>query len=384
MLLKQLLNSPQTSSSLLVYEPFRELDRLELVREVIGLANADAEGPRHILFGVNPAAVDGDGVIGIPDGVAAELKKAHRLVSMLVQPMLDLAFIYDRINGKLVGALEIDGCEFGPYFVGEDYTDALSRGQSWVREGRNLRTVDRGQLPKDRPLEEPAKPALLPEHVDVTVGFNDEPDCQFLEMPVPDTSNPPFAEEIAGANKSSTIGKVIKDTVSTVTTQILRLGKGSASDANETGVIEHAGKIYADAQKHYYFEEKAVKLELCIRNGGEVAIDDATIEFGFPRIPDFDIADRVYLSPFDKRSASSNNGAGYPLVEGRDDAIFVRSEINALAAGSTKPVLRCPLRMAVGPGMQGRKLGIQYILRGPDNNVLSKGGLKIRFGQVGA
>ena len=63
MLLKQLLNSPRTSSNLLVCDPFAELDRHALVREVIGLANADVDGPRNILFGVNPAAVEGDGIV---------------------------------------------------------------------------------------------------------------------------------------------------------------------------------------------------------------------------------------------------------------------------------------------------------------------------------
>lgn len=389
MILKELVNSPITSSSLVVYDPFREFDRHELVSEVIGLANADADGPRTILFGVNPAPIDGSGIVGIPAGVAAELKKAHRLVSALIEPTLDLAFVYDRINGKLVGALEIDGCDFGPYFVGQDFSDTLARGQCWVREGRNLRAVERADLMQNTTPEEPAKPELSPDHVEVSVGFNDQPDCQYVEIPIPDTSNPPFAQEQESESKRSTIGQVIKDTVSTVTTQMLRIRKGGAAilvegtpDGSATGVTEHVGKIYADAQSHYYFEEKAVKLELCIQNSGEMAIDDATIEFGFPRIPDFDVADRIHVSPFDKRSANRTNNTGYPEVERREDAIVVRSDVKSLAPGSTIPALRCPLRMAVGPGMQGKKLGIKYVLRASDKKILGKGGLKIRFDQV--
>ena len=92
-------------------DPFQAFDRENLVKEVVGLANAQLEGPRHILFGVNPGGMNGN-IVGIPNDAIGDLKRAHRLISSLVEPLLDLAFIFDCINGKLVGALEIDGCEF--------------------------------------------------------------------------------------------------------------------------------------------------------------------------------------------------------------------------------------------------------------------------------
>lgn len=395
MLLQQLLKSPRTSSGLLVCEPFRTPDREELVREVIGLANADVEGPRYILFGVNPGAIEGDGVVGVPDELVRDLKRAHRLVSTLVEPSLALAFTFDRINGKLVGALEIDDCEYGPYFVGQDFGESLARGQCWVREERSLREVARAELCGGTAAAADPKPSLLPEQVEISVGFNDKPDCHFLELPIPDTSNPPFSDHPApessgqqrvakqADDKRTTIGQVIKETVNTVTTQILGLRHAAATgNGSDTAMTEDAGQIYADAQNHYYFEERAVRLELCIRNRGDVALEDVTIEFGFPRVPDFDVADRIYLSPFDKRSPNEIRNMGYPEVEGREDAIFARSVIDTLEPGATRPALDCPLRLAVGPGMQRRKLGIRYTLRGPDNRALAKGALKVRFGEV--
>ena len=138
MLLKQLIESPMTSSKLLVCDPFREHDQEELVKEVIGLANADVVGPRNILFGVNAGALDGGRIVGIPDNAMADLKKAHRIISALIDPVLHLAFIYDRINGKLVGTLEIDGCDDRPYIVGQNYSENLTRGQCWSRRNREL------------------------------------------------------------------------------------------------------------------------------------------------------------------------------------------------------------------------------------------------------
>ena len=73
---------------------------------------------------------------------------------------------------------------------------------------------------------------------------------------------------------------------------------------------------------------------------------------------------------------------GYPDVERRRDAIFVRNQIGAVAPGDAQEALRCPLRLAVGPRMQGRKLAVLYKLRGPQEQVLGKGRLKIRFGDI--
>ena len=389
MLLKQLLESPRTSSRLLVYDPFREPDREDLVKEVIGLANADVEGPRNILFGVNAGAIEGNGIVGISPSAMADLKQAHRLLSALIEPVLHLAFIFDRINGKLVGALEIDGCDFGPFYVGQDFSKELSRGQCWVRDGRQLRTADRSDLVQNkRPekIEEPAKPAEKPS---IAVGFNDQPDCQLIELPVPDTSNPPFAEEKPDAKKPSKFKQAIKDTVSTVTTQILRLGHASkpalaaGSDQGgielQTEVDENAGKLLTDAQNHYYFEEKAVQLNVMVCNTGTESIKDVRLELGFPRVPDFDVADRLYISPFDKRSPAEIKNLGYPVVKHRDNAIFARRSFSLLAPDRPEQAFRCPLRLAVGPGMQGRKLAILYKLRGPNKEKLGSGRLKIKF-----
>ena len=387
MLLKQLLESPKTSSKLVVYDPFRELDREELVKEVIGLANADVDGPRNILFGVNAAAVDGNGIVGIDEAAMADLKKAYRLLSALIEPTLQLAFIFDMINGKLVGALEVDGCEFGPYFVGQDINGSLNLGQCWMREGWKLNEVERADLMNGKasaPVEEPVQPIEKP---DLTVGFEDDAECELLEVPVPDTSNPPFDD--AETKKTSKFKQAIKDTVGTVTTQILRLGHagqqesgGVSKEGEQTDGCDDADKVLIDAKNHYFYEEKAVHLDICICNRGSENVNDINIELGFPRLPDFDVADRLYTSPFDKRSAAEIKSVGYPTVDRRKNGIYVSSSLRTLSPDRPQPVFRCPLRLAVGPGMQKRKLAIIYKLTGPGEQDLGQGRLKIKFGKV--
>jgi len=389
MLLKQLLESPENSSDLLIYDPFGEINREKLVREVIGLANADVEGPRNILFGVNAGAIDGNSIVGIPESAVGDLKKAHRLLSALIEPVLQLAFVFDRINGKLVGTLEIDGCDFGPYFVGQDLFNSLSLGQCWIREGRNLRAVERSELMGGRAATPVDEPARLIENPDVAIGFNDEPECKLLELSVPDTSNPPFADENSETTKTSKLKQVFKDTVGTVTTQILGLGHAVekkpalvAGKESLTDDCDEAGKVLADARNHYFYEEKALQLNMCVRNNGAEEIKSVSVELGFPQLPDFDVADQLHINPFDKRSAADMRKKGYPEVERNGTAIFVRSSLGALAPTKSEQLFPCAVRMAVGPRMQGRKMAVHYTLRGPNDQMLGSGRLKLKFGQT--
>ncbi|MDJ0699195.1 MAG: ATP-binding protein [Woeseiaceae bacterium] len=383
MLLKQMLVSPTTSSELLVYDAFQSLDRESLVKEVIGLANARVDGPRNILFGVNPGGVNGKKIVGIPDSAVADLKRAHRLVSGLVEPLLDLAFIFDRIDGKLVGALEIDGCEFGPYFLAQDLSDELRRGACWQRDGRELVAIDRHELLNGHArVSEDEEPIALPDKVPMSVGFNDDPDCEFIEVSVPDSSNPPFAEEGAGGEttKSKNVAQALKDTMR-LTTRMLKLATTDESSVGTSGDADDAGKEIAEAaRKHYFYEECAVKLDLCIRNDGDMDIEDLAVELGLPRLPGLDVADRIYTSPFDKRSASAVNQASYPDVEHRDDAIFIRTTIESIAANQTKKLFGPSLRFAVGTKALGKKLAMRFILRAADGRRLCEGRVKIRFG----
>lgn len=376
----------------MVHDPFAAPKREALVKEVIGLANADVAGARYILFGINAAAVEGDGTVGIGEDAIAVLKKAHRLVSDLVSPTLQLAFIFDEINGKTVGALEIDGCDFGPYFVAQDYSDSLSTGECWVRDGYELRAVQRDELTAvarlDEEDDEELESVALPDEIDVAVGIGDDPECDFLEIPVPDTSNPPFELQETDGGAPSRL-KQVMDTVSTVTTQILRLGQGGAAgrsdetagdtDAEES---EAADQILTDAVNHYYYEEKATKLNLSILNRGEEALVGIRLELGFPQAPDFEVVDRLYTSPFDKRSAAEVANQDYPAVKCGDKGVIVRGDLGELAPARAVQAFQTPLRLAVGPGMQKRKIAVLYTLRGPQDQKIANGRLKIRFGKT--
>ena len=389
MLLQQLIQQPMTSSKLVVFDPFRMPEPSELVKEVIGLANADVEGPRYILFGVNPGAIDGSKVVGIKDDAAAALKKAHRVVSAQIEPVVSLAFIFDKINGKLVGALEIDGGEDGPFVPGEDFAADTAGEKTWVREGRELRVVDISDLGSTGAHESTEEtdedaPAELLETPSIDVGFNEESDCDLIELSIPDTSDPPFVGEKESLGDQAGLTETLKSAVHTMTTKIVSLARGRSKDADpdsSTDVVKAAQDLITESENHYYYEEKALQLNFSVLNTGSHPVDDLHIEFGFPKIEDFDIADRIHMSPFDKSSHPATRNQGYPDVERGKKGFIVRNKIGVLQPAVPTPALKCPLRMAVGPGAQKRKMAILYTLR-RGGEIVGEGRLKIMFGKV--
>jgi hypothetical protein len=389
MLLQQLIQQPITSSKLVVCDPFRMPEPAELVKEVIGLANADVDGPRYILFGINAGGMEGSKIVGIKDDAATALKKAHRLISAQIEPVVSLAFIFDRINGKLAGALEIDGGEDGPFVPGEEAAAELSNGQTWVREGRELRVVDISDLgstdaqgstevtDEDAPIEPLETPSI-------DVGFNEEPDCDVIELSIPDTSDPPFVGEKENLGNQAGLTETLKSAVNTMTTKLVGLALGRSKDDDpdsSTDVVKAAQDLITESENHYYYEEKALQLNFSVLNTGSHPVDDLHIEFGFPKIEDFDIADRIHMSPFDKSSHPATRNQGYPDVERGRKGFIVRNRIGVLEPAVPTPALKCPLRMAVGPGAQKRKVAILYTLR-RGGEIVGEGRLKIMFGKV--
>jgi hypothetical protein len=145
--------------------------------------------------------------------------------------------------------------------------------------------------------------------------------------------------------------------------------------------VKAAQDLITESENHYYYEEKALQLNFSVFNTGEHPVDDLQIEFGFPKLDDFEIADQIHMSPFDKSAHPATRNKGYPKVEHARTGIIVRNKIGVLEPAVPMPALRCPIRMAVGPGMQKRKIAVLYTLRRGDE-VIGEGRLKIKFGEV--
>lgn len=388
MLLKQLLQQPRSSPNLLYRDPFINQSPEQLVQEVIGLANTDVDGARYLIFGVNVGSMEGNGIVGITDSVIVDLKKAHRLISALIKPVLQLAFIFDKFDGKVVGALEIDGCDAAPYVVRRDFSKELCAGQSWIREGRQLLAVE------SIDLEQISARVARKQTWAVKIGFDDEPECDHLELNIPDTSNPPSIQAKEQIKKTLDWKASIKNSLGTLNTRMSRIlhvrQHGIEAEFDRRGmdtligIHGNIGNEFTEADDYYFYEEKALKLNLTICNKGEDGLEDVSIKLAFPRTQDFDIADHLYTGPNDERTRLEIEMADYPDVQRNEHATVARASLAYLAPNCSERVFGSALRMAVGPTMRGKKVAIKYTLRAKNKQSPGRGRLKIKFGGVSA
>ncbi|HEY5566107.1 MAG TPA: hypothetical protein VIM81_02540 [Gammaproteobacteria bacterium] len=382
MLLRQLLQQSKGSASVLFRDPFKTFGPEQLVKEVIGLANADLEGPRYVVFGVNPGTMEGTGLVGISEELMADLKKAHRLVSALLKPVLHLAFIYDRIDGKLVGALEVDGCDEAPYVVRQD-ARRLAAGESWIAVNRTLRAG----TPAD--LEQIKSRMARNRRWDVAVGVNGQLGRELMTLEVPGRSDAPSARQKRSVRKTFDWKKAAKDALGTVNTSILRLmhirdhGPDTAFDERGLDTLIDAykgpGNELTEADNYYFFEETALKMNLALCNEGEDLLKDVTIELALPRAADFGVVDRVYSDPEGKRPPARSERSSYPEVRAGKEAFLVRASVGDLVPHQSKQAFECALRLVVGPKMEGKRIAVRYTLRARNRSGHCQGRLKLEF-----
>lgn len=380
MLLKQLLQQTSAAPNLLFRDPFTAIDSEKLVQEVIGLANIDFEGPRYLIFGVNKGAMEGSGIVGIAESAMADLKSAHRLISALVKPLVQLAFIFDKIDGKLVGALEIDGCEEAPFVVRRDYSKNLVGGQSWIRVGRQFRDATAEELDAIRSRNE------VVDNWEIGIGFDEQASTDLLELDIPDTSNPPSKRLKKDIKATLDWKNAAKQTLETLNTSIFELMKtrdGNSREMRTLVDLRGKGGISASAvDNFYYFEEKAVKLNLTICNRGSETLEDLSVSLAFPLPDGFDVADSVHAPADDDGSYANAEGANYPEITRFENGAMTNVTLGTLAPNKPRQVFACPLRLAVGPAMKKNKLAITYTMQAKNKQTTNTGLLKIKFGQV--
>ena len=225
-------------------------------------------------------------------------------------------------------------------------------------------------------------PIVLPDTVSLSIGFNDDPDCDFLEATVPDTSDPPSIAMSDGSVDSLNLTQTLKRRVGTMTAEMLKMARPEKIPATELSDTQDMSVQIAEAvRKHYYLEERAVKIALCVRNDGNFDVQNLTIEISLPRLAGFEVAHRLYTNPFNKSSEAALSKLDYPSVVRKEDAIIVKTRLASLPATRSQPLFGTALRAAVGAEALGRKIALQYVVRRSDGKRVGDGRLKIRLGQ---
>lgn len=368
---------PDAPNRVCRFEPFGRAHREQMIREVLGLANADVQDDRYVVFGAHH---DGDAmnVIGLTDADKKCLEEDSACLRELIEPELDVRVDFAKIDDKPIAIMHLFGCGNPPYIVKETVSERLQRGECWIRKdgkiGLALRTDLDRMYGKIQVADSPS----------VLVGFNGQADCQVLELEIPDRSDPPSKR----VSKESE--QIVELQEQTSQTSIARARVVNARfHAAESALTETENTIKREvgsdamqkkmADIYYFFEERAVKINFSILNKTRLAFEDAVFELTFPRTSDFDISDRIYSPPGQNPTSFEAELMGYPGVEKTKNSIKVATELGSVQPGRRIDAFECGIRLAVGAGWRGKKLGIQYALKAGNLKKPFTGRLKIKF-----
>lgn len=383
MLLDDILTLASDSADLLLRrDMYADGDQGHLVRDVLALANADAGDIRHLVFGAERVG-KGIRVCGLDRAAIQRFRRFGYDLPVLIEPKLRVAPIFAELDGKPVAALEISDCKNPPYTLRRQITEDMRTGACWVRDGDSIRPARREDL--DRMYgRHSAKPSVR-----VEVGFNGDPTCQEVRLDVPDTSQPPSQRareqmlSIISAKKAANEMLGVDDTGIARLAHIRIFGPDApfVQQGMDTIVQQynHATDEYEDADRYYYFEQQAIRLDLAVRILQDASMQGVVIDLSLPRVPGFTVAERLYPDPQGRRTGIESRLVGYPLVTHLRKHAAVQVSLGTLWPGQVISIFETPLRIRVGPEMRGMKVALNYRVSARDLPEPEQGRLKLIF-----
>ncbi len=381
-LLQQPANSPKLHLRDVVYGAGGQS---VLLQEVLGLANADSQGVRHIIFGVDRS--DGNELVftRLGDGAPEELQGYIELIRRYIEPDLKVEPLYGDVQGHLLAALEISRCDNPPYILKMDASRDLRRGDCWVREGGMFRPAQRADL--DRMYRYTAKRApQATDHNIVRVGFNSNPTQTQISVALPDNSRPPSSHE-AYRMQNEIDARKEAQSVNVEDTGFVRLLHARLykddrpfRDQGISTLVEGYNTVldsYQEEDDYFYFETHALKLNFSMVNTGHTALEDVSVLMILPWAEQFRTAEHLYGPPGKSHTAKESELLGYPRVKHYKSAVQIKQEIARLEPDQVVPVFEQAIRISVKPELAGKKVAIRYSIHANGFERPEEGRLKL-------
>ncbi|MGI9330761.1 MAG: ATP-binding protein [Gammaproteobacteria bacterium] len=390
MLLKEILSQQTDSAALLLRrDMYADGQQGELVRDVLALANSAAGDTRHLLLGVEESA-SGVQVCGLDQDAIQRFKLFGHDLPALIEPQLSISPMLVEVSGKPVAVLEISGCDNPPYTLRRRIADDMRTGACWVRDSASIRPARREDLDRMYGGRASAAQSEPPEPLEpVQLGFDGDAACQALTLDVPDTSKPPSARTrhklLSAIDAKKTTNKMLgcDDTgmarlsharIYGIDTPFVPVGMDTLVQK-----YNDVSDDFDDADRHYYFEQQALKLILSVKNSLQAPLQGVVVDLALPKLKGFEVSDRLYLDADGQSTEMESRLAGYPNVKKNSENVTLRVAPGNLRPGLVQPIFETPLRVAVGPEMRGMKIAIQYRVSSPNLEQPIQGRLKLVF-----
>ncbi|MGI9259747.1 MAG: AlbA family DNA-binding domain-containing protein [Gammaproteobacteria bacterium] len=362
--------------------PYAQVEKQAFLRDVIGLANALVDGPRYLILGVRDQGPDQRKFVGMTDAEIAEARKVYQaLILKYVEPDLAIDFNALNLDGNAVAILSLNQCDEPPYLLKEDLANSMREGSGWIYREQAPRRLRRADL---RMLFE--KTLFGPAHQPkIQVGFVGKSLVEELVLDVLDLTEMP--SKVAGGKfrKLMEAKQAAQDVGARTLTHIQRLvhvrefGAAqpyeSVSDTSLKRRVNSAEEEHYWADDYYEFETRAHKVNLALKNLGEVALRDGQLTLEFPHVEGFGISEYLRTAKDDEEKKPVE----YPKVDAGEKTIRVQVAVRAVPGGAAVPAFVEPLRIWARESAAGQTLPVDFRLIGSGLREPVTGTLRIRI-----
>jgi hypothetical protein len=339
---------------------YRKGEHDQLIRDLIGLANASFTGPRFLVIGVDVQA-GSRSVQGIEQTDLTNLQNLlPRIAARLIEPALTFTLDTITVKERLIAIVTIRDCSDPPYLLTRDLSRVMHAGRGWIRRGAELFPLMRDDLQRMLTSRGPDSDRAA----DLSIGFpgkilSDE--ISLPALPLDAMPSKMAAERLQrileGKNRA-------RDAFGRTQTQFNRLlhaqvfGSDHAfephSDTSIIKELEQTDEQHAAADLHYEFEERAHEVQFEVRNDSEFEVDRALLQLTISRLDGVEVADQYY---------GSGTANGYPLVDVSQRKTIVQAEIGRIPAGGSRNAFREALRLCLREAAVGKTVLIDYKLQ---------------------
>ena len=355
------------------------------LRDVLAMTNASVEGPRYIITGVDFDAKGRKRLHGVKHDDFSGKPDYESLVSEHIEPAVRIRYKAVTIDEKQVGVFEIGDCQDFPYMMRVDHSETLRRGDAYVRVRDSAVKMGRRQLLTM--FEENFQDSISSANIEI--GFPGEIIHKKLKVATCDFSELPSA--IASAKLQEMIEAKNQVNSSYVSTIVARLtfarvfGSDQPYEDRSTEDIvaemQQLEQQYHDHDDHFLYEEHATSIQLVVYSQSGEPLQHVSYSLLFPVHEEFRIAAQLPKLPRGNSFAerTSLEQSRYPAVTQRDNAIQVSGKLDEIPADEPVEIFATPLRICIGSGLKGRRVGIQYSLSAQNLRSPAKGTLRLLF-----
>lgn len=353
------------------------------LRDLIAMANASIDGVRYIIVGVQ-----------IEDKSKRRLRSVRRedfddnfsyqsLANEFIEPPIRLKYEPITVEGERLGAFCIGDCQDRPYMMRIDHSEALRRGDAWIRTQNSIVRMGRQQL-QDQ-FEKKFRESVSAGRVEV--GFPGDIIHKDLKFETSDLEQLPSAIAANKLNELLTVRKNTKNKGATTLIERMMHTRLFGSDEPYQGrstitIVEELDQLknkHADEDRHFLFEQHAGRLQLVVLNQGEEEIRSASLIMQFPN------HDAVYVAKELPKILSNGkfikrrdiDKADYPSVTIKSSAVEVSCALGDIPPHVPVEAFKEPIRICVDNALKGQRLGIHYKLFGQNLRDTIRGKLRL-------